>query len=330
MTLARDELTARLEDGLRATGCTVTLETDRDDRPVLLRVAGGFGALTLRAFIWNATPGGPVGVRREGEYRVQTRRPGNVPFLVPGDRTTILLGFHEDLRVFAAWDVRMHPNPGSSSSLQVSLSTLEEAQVQGFASQTRTVAGGSQEVVFAFRPERAATYLAAVDGIVSGEATEVEIQALNRAGSGEEPNVDELPPDVDRQVAIREIAVRVRDARFRTRVVAAYRGRCGFCGLGAGLVDAAHIVGVAAEGPDLIANGIAACPTHHRAFDRGFVTLNQDLTIRTNADRLASTGVTPDEVEALEEGMFEQLLVPEDPALRPGEEFLAAHRGRWT
>jgi putative restriction endonuclease len=308
----------------------VTLETDPDERPVLLRVAGSFGTLALRAFIWNATPGGPIGVRREGEYRVQTTRPGDVPFLVPGSRATVLLGFHEELNVFAAWDARMHPNPGSSSSLQVSLSTLEEADRQGFASQTRTVAGGSQEVVFAFRPERAATYVASLPGIAAGGTSDIEIQALNRAGSGEELDIDELPAQVDRQEAIREVAVRVRDARFRTRVVAAYRGRCGFCGLGAGLVDAAHIVGVAAGGSDLVANGVAACPTHHRALDRGFVTVDQDLAIQVNAPRLTSAGVAQEEADALEAGMFEELLVPDDPALRPREDFLAAHRARWT
>lgn len=330
MTLARDELTARFEDGLQIAGYEVTLETGREERPVLLQVTEPFGAISLRAFIWNITPGGPTGVRREGEYRVQTTRPGDVPFLVPGDRTTVLLGFHEELKVFAGWDVRLHPDPGSSSSLQVSLSTLEEAAEEGFASQTRAVASGGHEVVFAFLPEHATTYLAAVPRIVAGETPSAEIQALDRAGSGEEPAIDELPPDVERQVAIREIAVVVRDARFRTRVVAAYGGRCAFCGLGADLVEAAHIVGVAAGGQDLVANGIAACPTHHRAFDRGFVGVDADLTIRINADRLSTFGVSAHEIDELEEGMFEELRIPQSSALRPREDFLAQHRERWT
>jgi putative restriction endonuclease len=329
MTLTRAELTARFEDGLQAAGCEVTLETGREERPILLQVRGPFGASSLRAFIWNITPGGPAGVRREGEYRVQTTRPGDAPFLLPGERTTLLLGFHEERMVFAGWDVRLHPNPGSSSSLQVSLSTLEEAGQEGFASQIRAVAGGGDEVVFAFLPEHVTTYLSAVPRIVAGEPSNAETQALDRAGSGEPPDVEELPADVERQVAIREIAVVVRDARFRTRVVAAYGGKCAFCGLGADLVEAAHIVGVAAGGPDLVANGVAACPTHHRAFDRGFVNVGPALTIHVNSDRLASLGVNSEEINALEAGMLGELHVPETEALRPRRDFLAQHRTRW-
>ncbi|MDX6624751.1 MAG: hypothetical protein QOE75_2683 [Solirubrobacterales bacterium] len=50
------------------------------------------------------------------------------------------------------------------------------------------------------------------------------------------------------------IEIKVRDERFRRRAINAYGGhggRCAFCGLDSGLVEAAHIQAVSAGGPDL-------------------------------------------------------------------------------
>lgn len=80
----------------------------------------------------------------------------------------------------------------------------------------------------------------------------------------------------------------VRDRAFRRNVLAAYDCRCAFSGLklinggGRAEVEAAHIRPVEHGGPDAVANGLALSGTAHWMFDRGLITLEDDLTIRVS------------------------------------------------
>ncbi|MCY1172502.1 hypothetical protein D9M73_126370 [compost metagenome] len=77
----------------------------------------------------------------------------------------------------------------------------------------------------------------------------------------------------------------IRDRAFRRNVLDAYDSRCAFSGLklinggGRAEVEAAHIRPVEHGGPDAIANGLALSGTAHWMFDRGLISLNDDLTI---------------------------------------------------
>jgi putative restriction endonuclease len=77
----------------------------------------------------------------------------------------------------------------------------------------------------------------------------------------------------------------VRDRAFRARVLEGYDCRCALTGLkfinGGGRVEAeaAHIRSVEADGPDIITNGIALSGTVHWMFDRGLISLSDDLEI---------------------------------------------------
>lgn len=77
----------------------------------------------------------------------------------------------------------------------------------------------------------------------------------------------------------------VRDRAFRRNVLAAYDCRCAFSGLklinggGRAEVEAAHIRPVEHGGPDAVANGLALSGTAHWMFDRGLITLEDDLSI---------------------------------------------------
>jgi putative restriction endonuclease len=77
----------------------------------------------------------------------------------------------------------------------------------------------------------------------------------------------------------------VRDRAFRTVVLRAYGERCAITGLrfinggGRAEVDAAHIKPVGVDGPDIVSNGIALSGTAHWMFDRGLISLDDDLTI---------------------------------------------------
>jgi putative restriction endonuclease len=77
----------------------------------------------------------------------------------------------------------------------------------------------------------------------------------------------------------------VRDRLFRRLVLQAYDKRCAITGLklinggGRAEVDAAHIRSVEANGPDILTNGIALSGTAHWMFDRGLISLSDDLDI---------------------------------------------------
>jgi putative restriction endonuclease len=77
----------------------------------------------------------------------------------------------------------------------------------------------------------------------------------------------------------------VRDRVFRRVVLRAYSERCAISGLklinglGRAEVAAAHIRPVEASGPDIVNNGIALSGTVHWMFDRGLISLADDLQI---------------------------------------------------
>jgi putative restriction endonuclease len=118
----------------------------------------------------------------------------------------------------------------------------------------------------------------------------------------------------------------VRDAAFRTAVVQAYDRRCAFSGLqfinggGRAEVEAAHIKPVSANGPDSISNGLALSGTIHWMFDRGLLTLDDNLSI------LVSRHVN--DLESVERLLRPErvALLPTDSALHPRPDFLAWHR----
>ncbi len=84
----------------------------------------------------------------------------------------------------------------------------------------------------------------------------------------------------------RQLASRIlRDRVFRKVVLRAYGERCAISGLrlinggGRAEVDAAHIKAVHAGGPDSVNNGLALSGTAHWMFDRGLISLGDDLQI---------------------------------------------------
>ena len=77
----------------------------------------------------------------------------------------------------------------------------------------------------------------------------------------------------------------VRDRVFRSIVLRAYDQRCAITGKrfinggGRAEVAAAHIRPVEHSGPDIVTNGIAFSGTVHWMFDRGLISLSDDLQI---------------------------------------------------
>lgn len=118
----------------------------------------------------------------------------------------------------------------------------------------------------------------------------------------------------------------LRDRLFRRRVVGAYDARCAITGLklinggGRAEVEAAHIRPVERGGPDVITNGIALSGTVHWMFDRGLISLGDDLEILVSRQA--------NDAESIR-GMVNRdgFAIPPTRALdRPHPAFLAWHR----
>ncbi|MBM3262621.1 MAG: HNH endonuclease [candidate division Zixibacteria bacterium] len=83
---------------------------------------------------------------------------------------------------------------------------------------------------------------------------------------------------------------RMRDPHFREEIIRIYEHRCAVCGFDGrlGLADigleAAHIKWLAAGGPDASDNGIALCVLHHVLFDRGALSIDEELRLLVSKD----------------------------------------------
>jgi putative restriction endonuclease len=117
-----------------------------------------------------------------------------------------------------------------------------------------------------------------------------DVPLLPRNGEGTPASIlqEEQAPFLFEQERDRETALTSRlkrDTIFRRLVLRAYDERCAISGLklinggGRAEVQAAHIRPVEANGPDSIQNGIALSGTAHWMFDRGLISLSDDLEI---------------------------------------------------
>lgn len=118
----------------------------------------------------------------------------------------------------------------------------------------------------------------------------------------------------------------VRDRVFRRVVLNAYGERCALTGLklinggGRAEVAAAHIRPVEANGPDIVSNGLALSGTAHWMFDRGLISLSDDLSILVS--RQAND---PDSIRSFV-NRTGKALAPARDYDRPHPHFLAWHR----
>lgn len=79
-----------------------------------------------------------------------------------------------------------------------------------------------------------------------------------------------------------------RDPQFRQKILEAYGRSCAVCGYQVRIDDqligleAAHIKWHQAGGPDVEQNGVAMCSLHHKLFDSGLLTINEDLVLKVS------------------------------------------------
>lgn len=126
-----------------------------------------------------------------------------------------------------------------------------------------------------------------------------------------------LPEAIAKAYATKTVERRMHQAKFREKVLTAYRERCSVCVLRVRpLLDAAHIVSDRDPKPTLVVNeGLSLCATHHRAFDAEI--LRYDERFRIEIDLPERTRIGEGERRMLLHYRGTQLHLPKDESLWP-------------
>jgi putative restriction endonuclease len=273
-----------ITDAVHSSGWNIVYLSDQ--HPFLLRLYSGTESLLCRVYIWNLTHGGGAN-RPADEYRIQITGIDNaVGFVADGADRVLVLGWWVPVGVFAGFDPRKHPAPlGSSPSIQIREQALRQAAVNGFGTHVKDNA----EIAVAFKPALFVEYARdqlALHGFGESPQDQVVLEEVVEDPSDVPPSLVEQVAS-ERQTVIVSLARKLRDSSFQERVLTAYSRRCAMCSIQLKLVDAAHIVPVSENGSDATNNGIALCALHHRAFDRGLVTVDPEYRVIVNRSRLA-------------------------------------------
>ncbi len=155
------------------------------------------------------------------------------------------------------------------------------------------------------------------------EASEAVVVSDREAGIIGLSDVDQTP--FERPIVERVVRRPFRDAAFAVAVKSAYENTCAMTGIriinggGRAEVQAAHIRPVASGGSDSVRNGLALSGTVHWMFDRGLVSIDDDLTI------LTAEGHLPPAVTRLF-NEDKRLIAPSRDDQRPNPKHLRYHR----
>ncbi|MBX7536226.1 hypothetical protein K3175_11220 [Qipengyuania sp. GH1] len=165
--LSKAKLFAQVVSAIEADGWTVSMLSGAREHPCRFRMAKGAVARTVRLYIWNLTHGGGA-KRPRSEFRIQITNVGQ--FQPEPEGLTLIMGWSGDFNAFAAFDVAHHARAlGASPSIQISATTLREAEKSGAATQPK----GNQEIAVAVRPDRLIAYLNNFDAAHRGKIDDV-------------------------------------------------------------------------------------------------------------------------------------------------------------
>lgn len=137
---------------------------------------------------------------------------------------------------------------------------------------------------------------------------------------------DHAPSAVERRWAEYVAKRRVHQPAFRGMVLRAYDTQCTVCRLKhAELLDAAHITADGdTTGDATVTNGLAMCKIHHAAYDRDFLGITPDYTIKINKELLREVD-GPMLKHGLQEMHDHRIELPKRNAEHPNQDRLA-HR----
>ena len=314
--VSKQELLERILDAIRHSGYQPIVLSDV--HPFIIVFSSGEYSQRIRCYIWNLTHGGFP--RNPNEQRIQTT--GIDRFLVTQNCKTLVLGWSEDLQVFAGFDVTKHTIAmgGRSPSHQILLQTLENANRDGISTQRR----GNDEIAIGIRPDLFSAYVEQLEGLHGSAQVADETTLVTIANRPVDEDIVDIPPS-PRQTIMQQIQRKVRDSKFRTNLLRAYQNRCAISGMQLDLLDAAHIIPVEDDrGTDETKNGICMTPLHHRAFDSGLLGIRTDYSIIINTNKVASLRHLGWDggLDTFRATLRDQLLLPARRNLYPDPDYL--------
>ena len=319
--LDKRQLLDVVASAFRECACGVLHLSPADHHPARYLLYRDNGSHRVRVYIWNLSPGGHN--RPADEWRIQVTGVGEFEHEPEGE--TLVLGWHDGLRVFAGFDVTRHQGQlGASSSIQLREDALHQAVAGGFALHNK----GNSELAIAFRPDFLLSYVANLESLHACGQVAGEIDVLSRIAQ-DHRQVDDREVESTiaqpRRYAVISTKRALRDNSFRRRVLAAYRQRCAMCGVQLELLEGAHILPVdhpaSTDGTD---NGVALCALHHRAYDYALVTFDSDFRIHVNRARIVSltaSNLAGGHVR-FARALRRSLALPADSADRPATNFV--------
>ncbi len=252
------------------------------EHPRRFAIDGPDGPVLLWVYAWTLTPGGRP--QLANEYRIQMTSVGS-PLPLNPEGPTLLIGFEPVLGMFAGFDVGLHRTFAiGSPSVQIDIGSLRQALQDGLAFHRKS----NDEIAVAIRPDQFMAYARNAEALHKSGRNFPTFRALSRVASFLPISEAELAAlSTERRRLVRVVSRISRDANFTDQVLNAYGHRCAVTRAQLRLVDAAHILPVAApDSPDHVVNGIALSPTYHRAFDSGLIYLEENHVMAINPRRV--------------------------------------------
>lgn len=322
--LTKADLLSTVTRSISECGWNVLYLDNRIIHPFRLQIYRNDESYRIRVYIWNLTHGGGV-ARPRSEYRIQITGLSNNYFEPEIWGKTLILGWWNEVGVFAGFDYNKHSGIlGASPSIQIREQYLRNAHVNGFS----TCNKGNEEIAITFKPNFFVEYVKNLESLHSFGESEGDLRVLETVAENPD-SVDDLEIEHirwERRTVIQTVRKKLRDSSFQNRVLTAYNYQCAMCGVQLDLVQAAHIVPVSHEaGTDQTSNGMALCALHHYAYDRGLVFVDEEYSIELNDSKITQLrSISRDEgLEEFTEALRKMIVLPPGRLDRPHRDYLS-------
>jgi putative restriction endonuclease len=139
-------------------------------------------------------------------------------------------------------------------------------------------------------------------------------------------NIDKLEATLDKDSFSEEVFI--RSGAFKKEIARIYNHTCCISGLRidstaeVSMIDACHIVPFAQSHDDTISNGLALCPTLHRAFDRHLINIDDDYRVVVSKSFIERC----DSPYSIQQFEGKHILLPANGKYYPSQENLHRHR----
>jgi putative restriction endonuclease len=268
-------------DAFQDSGASGILISSPRQHPRRFIVETKTGGIEVWVYAWTLTHGGRPNL--PDEYRIQMTTVSS-PLPINPKGYTLLLGYEPNLKMFAGFDLMRHSTfTTGSPSVQIDIRCNHRALEDGLAFDRKN----NQEIAIGIRPDQMLNYMASAEELHRLGKNAAMYRLLSKASALEKITKNEiakLPPKHQR--ILFTVTRWARSASFRQQVLCAYGNRCSLTRMQLRLVDAAHILPVQAEETsDDVRNGIALCPTYHRAFDDALIYLDEECVMRINPEK---------------------------------------------